>query len=120
MWLYGDRRVGPKPIGAIHRKECKFPPCAPLFKKRPWALEMVVRHAPQDTHKLGGPQWAAHAIRQIGDGMPRTLEEKALVESHPDVRTPHASVAPSEVAPSEAGDAEGRGIDEEDGCSMRV
>ena len=128
MWLHGDRRVGPKPIGAVHRKECKFLPCAPLIKKRPWALEMVVRHAPHDTHKQGGPQWAAHAIRQIGDGKPRTLAEKAMVDAHPDVGTPHVSVAPSEAAMSEAGDVERGGVDAsgegegdaEKGCYARM
>ena len=102
MWLHGDQRVGPKPIGAAHRAGCNLPPCAPIVKKRKWALEAVVRHAPGDTVRTGGEAWAAHAIRQIGDGRPRTLEEVALLAKYPDAGTPRVSSAASSTAESEA------------------
>ena len=105
--MHGDRRQGPKPIGAIHREKCRMPPCAPLIKKRPWALELVVRHAPSDTHKAGGARWAAHAIRKIGDGQPRTLAEKRMLEQYPDMGTPAASSRATTPAPSEVGQEDG-------------
>ena len=111
MWLHGDRRVGPKPIGAAHRAGCNLPPCAPIIKKRPWAMECVVRHAPHDTVQSGGPQWAARAIRQIGDGKPRSLAEKALLDRFPSTETPSVSSARS-TASSVSG---GAGQDELDG-----
>ena len=115
MWLHGDRRVGPKPIGAAHRVGCNLPPCAPIIKRRPWALELVVRHAPRDTVPSGGPQWAAHAIRQLGDGKPRTLAEKQLLEQFPDAHTPRVSNAASTAASSSTGNDEIEGDGENDG-----
>ena len=103
MWLHGDRRVGPKPIGAVHRLGCNLPPCAPIGKKRPWALEAVVRHAPNDTVRAGGAQWAANALRQLGVANPRTTAEAAVLQQYPDANTPRESAA-SSAATSEAGD----------------
>ena len=100
MWLHGDRRVGPKPIGAAHRAGCNLPPFAPIIKKRPWAMECVVRHAPYDTVQTGGPQWAARAIRQIGDGKPRTIAERMLLAKYPDTHTPSMSSARSTASSS--------------------
>ena len=107
MWLNGDRRHGPKPIGAAHRERCCMPPCAPILKKRAWALELVVQYAPDDTHTAGGPQWAARAIRQIGDGMPRTVAERTLLQQYPGTWTPRDSTAASSTAASEVDQNEG-------------
>ena len=114
MWLRGDKRVGPKPIGMPHRVGCNLAPCAPIIKKRPWALELVVTHAPFDTVRAGGMQWAAHAIRQIGDGKPRTLSERALLDAHPE-GTPQVSRASSVAASSSTGRDEESGDLGDDG-----
>ena len=111
MWMRGQRstRNRPKPIGAYHRIQCNKTPCCAIALKRPFAMELVKKFAPNDTVTGGGPQWAAWAIRQIGDGNPTSLAEKVYTDRYdpegkmrrlmPDamVATPGSSVAGSET-----------------------
>ena len=84
QWLYGNRanRNLPKPIGAFHRAGCTLMPCAPIIAKRPFALELVVRAAPNDTIAGGGNKWAAWALRNPARA--RTPAEEAILKEYPE------------------------------------
>ena len=106
-----DKRIKPKPIGAIHRSGCTRSPCMPIEFGRPWAYELVIQYAPQDTVRKGGPQWAADAIRARPGGEPATIAEQKLVDDYP-IKSGGASSSAS-LAPSEIGEAETKDEDDE-------
>ena len=108
-----DKRIKPKPIGAIHRSGCTRSPCMPIEFGRPWAYELVIQYAPQDTVRKGGPQWAADAIRARPGGGPATVAEQKLVDDYP-VKSGGASSSASLAAPSEIGEGESKGDEDDD------
>ena len=71
-------------------------------------MELVLTHAPHDTVRGGGNAFAAQAVRSIGDGMPRTLAEKALTDTYPvtPITSTLTTPAPSLVGDTEAEDGE--------------